>query len=221
MNNSVELAIPPVVDVSESAVIDAYEKNQFNAKRSSLYLILAILLGVYILVATLALVVKASGPMGLLTFLESRSGAVELVTPYRNPPVTDKQAINWAREKVCDLLSLHFKKYIEQVGSRKNYFVGDGWSLYQGSLLKNKTIETIKENGLIITSINQDTPRLLQKYMLDGRTNWRIEMPILQTIQGASDAPSTVRTIVSVTVEETRRDESIEGLKIRIFGVME
>jgi hypothetical protein len=74
---------------------------------------------------------------------------------------------------------------------------------------------------LIITAINQGTPRLLQKYRLDGKINWRIEMPILQTIQGASDTPETVRKVVSVTVEESRRDESIEGLKIRVFGVIE
>lgn len=223
MNSSLgsSAAASEASDLSEEAVIRIHRDNQKYAKRSKLILSLATFLGIYIVLATLVLVMKASNPPGLLTFLNDQSQAVELVIPHRNPPVTDRQAIHWARDKVCDLLSLHFKKYSEQISRRRNYFVGEGWTLYQLSLVENKVIETIKEDGLIITAINQETPRLLQKYMLDGKVNWRIEMPILQTIQGASDTPTTVRKVVSVTVEEARRDESIEGLKIRVFGVTE
>jgi len=210
-----------IPDISEDAIIRIHNNNQKNAKRSKLFLSMATLLGIYIVLATLVLVMKASNPPSLLTFINDQRGGVELVIPSRNPPVTDRQAIHWARDKVCDLLSLHFKKYAEQVARRRNYFVGEGWTLYQISLVENKIIETIKEEGLIITAINQETPRLLQKYILDGKINWRIEMPVLQTIQGASDNPTTVKKIVSVTVEESRRDESIEGLKIRVFGVTE
>jgi intracellular multiplication protein IcmL len=206
-------------DLSEENIICIHRSNEKNAKQSKLFLSLAALLGVYIVLATLVLVMKASNPPVLFTFLNDQTQSVEFIIPNRNPPVTDRQAIHWARDKVCDLLSLHFKKYSSQISRRKNYFAGEGWSLYQFSLLENNIIETIKEDGLIITAINQDTPRLIQKYLLDGKVNWRIEMPVLQTIQGASDTPSTEKKIVSVTVQEARRDESIEGLKIRIFGV--
>jgi intracellular multiplication protein IcmL len=210
-----------IEDISVETVSLVYSENQANAKRSKLFLSLAAFLGMYTVLVTFLMVVKASNPPLLITFLNDQEGAVSQITPHRNPPVTDRQAMHWARDKVTDLLSLHFKKYADQVARRKNYFVGDGWALYQQSLLQNKVIETIKAEGLIITAINQETPRLLQKYILDGKINWRIEMPVLQTIQGASDNPATVRKVVSITVEQTRRDEAIDGLKIRVFGVIE
>jgi intracellular multiplication protein IcmL len=223
MNSQMEANVADEVSsiFSEEAITSTYLINQKNAERSKLFLSMATLLGLYVMVATLVLAIKASNPPGLLTFLNDHISSAQLVTPHRNPPVTDRQAIHWARDRVCDLLSLHFKKYSDQVSRRKSYFAGDGWLFYQQSLLDNNVIKTIKEEGLIITAINQGTPRLLQKYRLDGKINWRIEMPILQTIQGASDTPETVRKVVSVTVEESRRDESIEGLKIRVFGVIE
>lgn len=209
------------LDLSEAGIAKLYRQNQQNAQRAKLFLTFCTYLALYCVLATFSLVTMASLPPKLLTFLTDRNHIVELVTPHRNPPVTDRQAIHWARDKVCDLLSLHFKKYPQQITRSKNYFVGDGWTQYQQSLVENQVIETIREEGLIITAINQETPRLLQKYLLDGKMNWRLEMPILQTIQGASDTPTTVRKVVSVSVEETRRDESIEGLKIRVFGLIE
>lgn len=202
-------------------VIRTHERNQFLAKRTVLFLKITIFIGFLTLFLTTVLVIKASSSPVLLTFLNDHIRAVDVVTPNRNPPVTDRQAIHWAADKVSDLLSLHFNKYAEQVSRRKNYFSGDGWSLYQHSLINNDVIKTIKNDGLIITAINKGTPRILQKYHLNGNVNWRIEILILQTIQGASDKTITVKKKVFVTVEETRRDESVEGLKIRVFGVSE
>lgn len=205
---------------SHDSVTLTYQQSRAHAKKAQVFLILTTFLGAYTLAVTLALVTKASRPPPLVTFLNDQKHGVKEVVPSRNPPVTDRQAIHWSRDKVCDLLSLHFSKYFQQVSRRENYFVGEGWGLYQQSLIDNETIETIKKEGLIITAINQDEPRLMRKYRLNGKINWLIEMSILQTTQGASDRSSTTRKVVSVVVEETRRDESIEGLKIRTFGII-
>ncbi|MFA0809410.1 DotI/IcmL family type IV secretion protein [Microbulbifer epialgicus] len=207
--------------ISPEAVEKQYIENRKNDCNSRRNLILTNYLCVYTLIITSLMGVKASFPPSLITFTNDNKGYVSKVTPNRNPPVTDRQAIHWAKDKVSDLLSLHFKKYSEQIRRRRDFFVDDGWTLYQQSLIDNEVIETIKSEGLIITAINKDEPRLLEKYMLNGNINWRLEIPILQTIQGASDTSSTVKKIVSVTLEQTRRDESLEGLKVRVFGVIE
>lgn len=208
-------------DISIADVGSTYTQNQEFAKRSKRNLIISIFLGVYTVFVTFLLVIKSSGQYDLITLLNDKNGSVFSIVPHLNPPVTDRQAIHWAEDKATDLLSLHFKKYAEQIARRKNYFVGNGWVLYQQSLVENKVIEMIKSEGLIITSVSQNTPKLLQKYLLDGKINWRIEIVVLQTIQGASDIPTTVKKRVSVTVEQTRRDEAIDAMKIRIFGIIE
>ncbi|WP_045861757.1 DotI/IcmL family type IV secretion protein [Teredinibacter purpureus] len=206
---------------SEEEISEIQNQNVETAKRIRLYLLGTASLGFYTALIALYLFVKASGSFELVTFLNDHNGSTERITPYRNPDVTDRQAMHWARDKASELLSLSFNSYADQIRRRKQYFVGDGWMKYQLSLIENKVTETLREEGLIITAINQDTPRLLQSYSLNGNKNWRIEMPILQTIQGASDTPKTVKKIVSITVEQTRRDEAIEGLKIRVFGVIQ
>jgi hypothetical protein len=209
------------LDISAKDVNNTYVQNQTFARDSQRNLVISIFLGLYTVIITSILVLKSSGSYDLITFLNDKRGGVSFIVPHLNPPVTDRQAIHWAEDKATDLLSLHFKTYSEQISRRKNYFVGDGWSLYQQSLIDNKVIETIKSEGLIITAVSQSTPKLLQKYSLDGKINWRIELVVLQTIQGASDIPTTVKKRVSVTVEQTRRDEAIDAMKIRIFGIIE
>jgi Type-IV b secretion system, inner-membrane complex component len=208
-------------DVSSDDVINTYNDNQGFALKAQRNLVISIILGIYTVIITSWLVLKSSGNFDLITFLNDKNGSVNFIVPHLNPPVTDRQAIHWAKDKAIDLLSLHFKKYPEQIARRKNYFVGDGWALYQKSLIDNKVIEKIKSEGLIITAVSQSTPKLLQKYSLDGKINWRIEIVVLQTIQGASDIPLTVKKRVSVTVEQTRRDDAIEAMKIRIFGIID
>ena len=117
------------------------------------------------------------------------------------------------------MLSIHFRNYAEQIAQRRTLFAGDGWTLYQQSLLESGTIEKIKDSGLIITAVNADTPRLLNRYVLDGKTNWYLQIPVLQTIQGAKEKGATERKLVDITVQEARRDEALEGLQIRLFNI--
>lgn len=209
------------LEYSDEEITEIQNDNVQKAKRIKRFLMCTAGLGFYTAALAFYLFLMASGSIPLVTFLNDHNGSTDVIIPHRNPPVTDRQAIHWARDKAVELLSLSFDGYADQIRRRKHYFVDDGWMKYQLSLIENKVTETLREEGLIITAINQDTPRLLQSYSLNGNKNWRIEMPILQTIQGASDTPKTIKKIVSITVEQTRRDEAIEGLKIRVFGVIQ
>jgi len=207
------------LDNSPSAIASVYKEIQNNVKSINLNLSICTGLGLYTAVVALVLSYITVSPPELITYTSSETNGVLSITPHRNPPHTDRQAMHFASDKVCDLLSLHFKKYAEQIRRRENYFIGDGWRLYQLSLINNKTIETIKKQGLIVTAVNESKPRLLAKYLLDGKVNWKIEMKILQTIVGSSDKPLTKTLTVAVTLEEARRDDAYEGYKIRLFGV--
>ena len=175
------------------------------------------------LVITMACLLILSGyvtqPPPMITFMSDRNGVTEGITPIINPTVADHQAVRWANDATSELLSLHFRHYAEQIERRRDLFVGEGWTLYQQSLLDNGVIDKIKESGLIITAVNSNTPRLLGRYEVGGKTNWYIQIPILQTIQGAKESGSTERKIVHITVQEARRDEALQGLQIRLFNI--
>lgn len=211
---------PAVNNLTPQMVAQAYAENQRNAKRSQICLLVTAFLGFYTVLVTWFLVGQATSSLPLLTFQKNAQGDVGIVYASRNPPVTDRQAVHWATDKVSDLLSLHFRQYVEQINRRKNYFVGDGWVLYQQSLIDRNVINQVTSEGLIITAINKGTPRLVKVYEVSGKKNWQVDIEILQTIQGASDKLSTTSKKVTVVVEETRRDEAIEGLKIKTFYVV-
>jgi len=209
------------MDWSSDGVYKEYQQLIKNVARSKKCLLIVMLTSSYIFVVTTYLAIGSSLVPNIITFKSDASGNVEQIVPYRNPRLTDRQAMNWTRERVIDLLSLHFKKYYEQIRQRKDYFVGDGFIKYQESLIENETIDRIRNDGLIVTAINQKDPRIVRRWIDSGVTKWQMQVPMLQTIEGASDKPYTNRFVALVTIEETQRDEAIDGLKIRYFNILD
>lgn len=206
-------------NIDEAVVGDQYASLVFSIRTARLRLMMISGVALLIMVSTLYLAYFVSTPPRMLTIISDTKGVVNNVQPVINPRVTDKQAIEWANDATAELLSLHFKRYEQQLEYRKRLFVGGGWDLYRASLIENEVISSIVEKGLIITAGNSDTPRLVRKAKVEGQMNWYLEIPVYQTIVGARDGSITVQKYVAIAVQETRRDEALEGLKVRLFNI--
>jgi len=166
-------------------------------------------------VIVLAITYLSAKPYPFFAYMTDQNGFVERVHPYINPPVTDKHAVRWANEKVVSLLSYHFGYYEEQVMRAEHWFTGDGWENYITSLRDNGVIKTVRDEGLIVTSINTSEPIIEAKKRVDGKMRWLIRIPIIRTIQGASNVPDVTKHTVQVVLTEVDRDESLEGVLIK------
>lgn len=207
--------------IDEEFIAAEYESTRKLIRNSQIYLYMIGVFSIITVVSTLILSTYVNRPPNMLNMVSDAAGTVESVYPVINPQVTDKQAILWANDATSELLSLHFKKYNEQLAFRKRLFVGGGWELYRQSLIENNVIESIIEKGLVITAGNAETPRLYDKRKVDGKVNWYLEIPVFQTVVGARDGAITVKKKVYITVQETRRDEALDGLKIRLFNIQQ
>ncbi len=208
-------------DMTEEMVCQLDEEAHYFYKLAIRCIGITLALSIINIAALLVFIDMAAGEPNDITFTHDGKGYFERVHVYRNPILSNRQAVAWAKTKVTELLSLHFRGLDQQIEQRRYYFADDGWDQYKQSLQDNKTIEIVKNQGLVITAVNHQPPRLIGKSRLRGRTQWKIEIPVLQTIQGAANKDNTQTRRAFVMVEETKRSVAIDGLRILTFEVFE
>lgn len=209
---------PSTIDESYS-VTDGYSEQAAMKAASRLGLSILMAFSLAIGVISLAVAYAALNYQPILAVgLTDRLSAVRL-TPDVNPKVMDRHALKAAKERGISLTSMNFSDYKQQLLDARGWFSGDGWKIYQESLKAHKVVETVVKDGLVITSISSSDPVLVRKYILNNKMNWLIKVPIYQTVQGASKVPSISKRVLTITMEEARRDQSPDGLLIREFSV--
>lgn len=206
-------------DADETFIRLTHAFTRKQIQRSHWHLLILSLVSVYLVVATLFALDYASSPVPVISFSTNSANEVARITANRDPKITELQAINWAENKSTQLLSLHFNNFRKQIAARSNLFTQDGFIKYKTVLNDLKTAPFIIKNSLIITAVVSDVPFLDSIFSRDGRKNWRLEIPVKQTIYGANDTPRTKSLLVSITIEEAERSEVLSGLKIRTFNV--
>lgn len=210
----------PPGDIDESyCVTDGYSEQVAltKAARLSLTILMAFSLLIGALSAAIAYTTLNYQP--ILAVGETERHSALRLTPDVNPKVMDRHALKAAKERGIALTSINFSDYKQQLLEGRNWFSGDGWKIYMDSLTANKVVETVVKDGLVITSISSSDPVLVRKYVLNGKLNWLIKVPIYQTVQGAAKVPSISKRVLILTMEEARRDQSPDGLLIREFSV--
>jgi len=150
-----------------------------------------------------------------------KNNHVERMFAYRNPVVTDAFALKWAKDRACEVLSLHFNKLNKMYHERRGYFTDESWALYVSSMLSNKVERTVLEDSLVITAVNIHNPVLSRKYIVDDRQHWEVQVDMIQTTRGASNKEESDKRTAIIDVMESSRGKELTGLKIHSLYIMD
>lgn len=206
---------------SYELVAELYEEGRNKRKLTVFLLGLTAFFSFYSLIVVSVMVGKASSLIELTTYISDLEGSYEEITPSREKIINDEQAVEWVYKKSAEMLTINFKSYVEQVTGRKTDFTKEGWLLYVKSLEDNNVLDKVVQDGLMITAIPLAKPVMLKKYNSRGVTNWEFLIEVMQTVEGASDVRPSSKIVIFAVVEEVDRSIQLDGIRFRIFNVVE
>lgn len=151
-------------------------------------------------------------------FATSINGRVTPLTPLDMPNQSDSAVIQWATQAAIAAYTYNFVNYNNELKTASRFFTRTGWGQFLAALKRSESLEIVKKKKLIVSAVAAKAPVILQKGVLNGRYQWRIQLPVLVSYQSASENMKQ-RHVVSLLVKRISTLETVRGIGISQFIV--
>lgn len=181
-------------------------------------------LGGTIFLAILCVCLSAMFVMMTLTqpqpkyYATTTTGEVIPLQSLSEPVVTHTYLLQWASLAARAAYNLDFVNYKSQLQAVNPYFTPDGFQKLQTAFNSSGLLDTLIQKKLIMTAIVSGDPVIIQDFVLYGRHNWVIQLPLLVSFESASEH-RRVHVMVTMRVERVPVLDSEKGIQISDFLV--
>jgi intracellular multiplication protein IcmL len=151
-------------------------------------------------------------------FATSINGRITPLSPLDMPNQSDSAVIQWATQAAIAAYTYNFVNYQNELKTASKFFTRTGWGQFLDALKDSKSLEIVKKKKLIVSAVAAKAPVILQKGLLNGRYQWRIQVPVLVSYQSASENMKQ-RHVVSLLVKRISTLETARGIGISQFIV--
>jgi intracellular multiplication protein IcmL len=146
-------------------------------------------------------------------FATSINGRVTPLVPLDEPNQSDSAVLQWVNQAAIAAYTYNFLNYRTQLKLASGYFTTDGWKQFLLALDGSNTLNTVRQQKLIVSSVATKAPVILQKGVVNNSYSWRVQLPILVSYQSASQSKQQSK-IVTLLVTRISTLESPRGIGI-------
>lgn len=155
--------------------------------------------------------------------VEQGSGRLIRMPSMSEPHLQGANLLTWLQTCVTQANTYDFVNYQAQFMRNKDCFTRDGWSQFQSAMEKAGTLETVKTQRLVATSVANGAPVILQEGISNGAYTWLIQIPVTVTYQGGQAGRSVLnqQLLVKTLVSNIPAYASKEGVGIAQYVAAE
>lgn len=195
--------------------------NQHNRQMAKYSLFTAIGALIIMFLSVTSLMYVVTRPVEVLSYAADDKGHIIPMQPVRNPTLTDAHVLNWASSRVVDLHSFTFNGWRKEIQALSPYFIDEAYTNFIAALKDTSVIKKISNEKLLVTAVPSRAPIIVAKKIVNGVYTWRVELPIIQTIEGGNTASVNNNLLVTMVIQRVPRTETLDGIKIRSYLVKE
>lgn len=172
-------------------------------------------------VLLICLVIIAVLVVGLLTmanrkpqsyyFASTTDGRIIPLAPLQMPVISDEAVRSWVARNVPQIYTLDFVHYRQQYQRLRQYFTPFGWEQFTSAF--SDQLNKVVSQRLITSASPSNVAIITGKAVIDGVFSWRIQMPLVISIQ-KGDSQSVERVILRLVVQRVNNIGSNELLGI-------
>lgn len=179
-----------------------------------LYILLAQTVAMIISLTTISYLAKRNPEPRY--FATRADGALIRLVPLKEPMLTRSAVLSWAGRAATAAFTFDFVNFRQQLQDASQAFTADGWRTFLKALEDSRNLLAVKERKLVVTAALQGAPVLLTEGAVNGKYQWRIEMPVVVAYQSGSDSQRQSLLVV-MTVARVPQLEFPEGIGITQF----
>ena len=196
---------------SEDALTLVTLRNSFY--RDNYRKVMSALLGCVLIIMLLAATVIyfATHRPQPVYFATSEGWHLQPLTPLNEPVLDDAQVLQWATNAVGHIYGFNFVNYREQLQAASQYFTTQGYQTFIAALTASNNLETVKSQKLVLSAVVTKAPVVIAEGMLQGVYAWRVQLPVMITLQSASQqlTQSVVVTLLIVRADTLNKPQGI------------
>ncbi len=134
-------------------------------------------------------------------FATRPNGALIPLIPLSRPNQSNRTIKQWANEAAVAAYTFNWVDYRKALEDASNFFTPQGWTQFVTQLKASNNLDAIKDRKLIMSSVATGAPVILHQGLLNGRYSWKVEMPMLVSLNSASQ---TLQQALNITLLITR-----------------
>lgn len=120
-------------------------------------------------------------------FAETGAGLKMQITGLDDPNMNTAAILSWAATTATDVMTFGFNDIMDRFAKTSKNFTKEGWISFRDAMVQSKTIEGVRAQQQIITSILSEPPVLIQEGMVGGDYGWIVQMPMIMTIRAGGE----------------------------------
>ncbi len=136
--------------------------------------------------------------------IDSQTGRMVPLVPLGEPYLSSGALLNWFVECVTSTNTYDFVNYQKQFQQNSQCFTARGWEEFNMAMSKSGTLETVKEQRLVASSVAHGAPVITREGIRGGAYSWEVELPVTVTFQGGQAGRSLLSQKVLVTAVVSR-----------------
>ena len=200
---AVPVAVPPEGD-------SAWHMEQYRrAAKISVLLIIALLISMTTNIAQALLAAKP------LYFSVDSDLRLTKLTPLEEPTLTQGGLLNWTAETVVDTVTLDFKNFRKSLMAQRPNFTDAAFEQLVGALKSSGMLELVEKKRLVSSATLERAAVITGgPAVVDGRLTWKIEFPIVLSLESSRGVENTQKMLATVLVQRVPTTEHPRGIKI-------
>ena len=146
-------------------------------------------------------------------FATTSDGRLVPMVALNEPNLSTPALMSWAAQAATEVMTFGYHDYRRRLQEASRNFTRTGWASFTTALEKSRIMEMVDANQYVVTAAPTSAPVLLEEGVVDGRYQWRIEVPIVVTYQAGAQkrADNFILTLLVVRVSKL---ESPNGVGI-------
>ena len=151
-------------------------------------------------------------------YATTTTGEVIPLQSLSEPVITNSYLLQWASLATRAAYNLDFTNYQSELQAASPFFTPDGFQKLQAAFNSSGLLDTVVQKKLIMSAIVSGAPIIINSFVLYGRHNWVIQLPLLVSFESASEH-RRVHVLVTMRVQRVPVLDSEKGIQISDFQV--
>lgn len=146
-------------------------------------------------------------------FATTEDGRLIPMVPLSEPNLSTPAITSWAAQAATEVMTFGFHDYKQRLQESSKNFTKTGWAGFERALAQSQILASIEKQLQVLTSVPTAAPVVMEEGVVNGRYQWRIQVPINTRYKSAA-AEKNENRIITMLVVRVPRLESPNGIGI-------
>jgi intracellular multiplication protein IcmL len=146
-------------------------------------------------------------------FATTEDGRLVPMVPLSEPNLSTPAITSWAAQAATEVMTFGFHDYKQRLQESSKNFTKTGWVSFTKALDAAQILSTVSTQLQVVTSAPTAAPVVMEEGVVNGRYQWRVQVPITTRYKSSQgDRPET--RVITMLIVRVPRLESANGVGI-------